>query len=227
MALSAVVLPAPFGPISPRIRPSGSCRSTPSSATVVPNDFRRPSASMHVMASPLFPFGLRWQAFSGAVQQVFRLQSKPLDGCVNLGPPFLQKVPALSLEQHFSRARIHKHPQAPPALHQLFSNQFLIALQDRERIHAIFSRDVSYRRQGVDFLQHPFQDHRHHTVAKLAVDRLTVVPLTVHLFSQLVSAVPLNTTRVTWLAAGQNARGSACPRPCRSSPRCGGSRRQR
>src|SRR5216684_2761238 len=57
MALSAVVLPAPLGPMSPRMRPSSIRKSMPSSATVVPNALRRPRASMTVMASspPLRP----------------------------------------------------------------------------------------------------------------------------------------------------------------------------
>src|SRR5262249_13173496 len=90
-------------------------------------------------------------------------------------------IPALFLEQSLPRALVHEHAQAPPALYQVLVHQLLIAFEDRERIHSIFSRDVTHRRQRVAFLQHTFQDHRHHAVAKLAVDRLTIVPLTVHL----------------------------------------------
>ena len=53
MALSAVVLPAPLGPISPRMRPSSTRISMPSNAIVVPNSLRRPRASMHAMALAL------------------------------------------------------------------------------------------------------------------------------------------------------------------------------
>src|ERR1700722_13474611 len=41
----AVVLPAPFGPSMPRIAPAGTSRSSPSSASVVPNRFVRPCGS--------------------------------------------------------------------------------------------------------------------------------------------------------------------------------------
>src|SRR6185312_8475854 len=43
---TAVVLPAPFGPSTPRMAPRGTSRSSPASATVGPNRFRRPSASI-------------------------------------------------------------------------------------------------------------------------------------------------------------------------------------
>ena len=41
-----VVLPAPFGPRSAKIVPSVTVRSTPSSTTVSPNDFRTPVTTM-------------------------------------------------------------------------------------------------------------------------------------------------------------------------------------
>ena len=44
--LTAVVLPAPLGPSTPRTVPSVTPKSTPSRACVVPNRFFKPSASM-------------------------------------------------------------------------------------------------------------------------------------------------------------------------------------
>src|ERR1700682_3121097 len=46
IALSAVALPATLGPMSPRMRPSSTRRSTLSNATVVPKTLRRPCASI-------------------------------------------------------------------------------------------------------------------------------------------------------------------------------------
>ena len=65
-------------------------------------------------------------------------------------------------------------------LDQLLVDQLLIALQDRERIDPIFGRDGAHRRQRIAFLEHAVEDHRDDPVAKLPVDRLTVVPLSVH-----------------------------------------------
>src|SRR3954467_3824018 len=114
MAFSAVVLPAPFGPMIPTIRPSSTRRSMPSSATVVPNAFRRPRASMHDMASALLVFvrallvrallvrallvgslyGFRLDT-ARAVQQFLRVQAETLNHGHNPGPFFLQKLLAL------------------------------------------------------------------------------------------------------------------------------------
>src|SRR6185437_14555368 len=41
---TAVVVPAPFGPSTPRMAPRGTSGSSPASATVGPNRFRSPSA---------------------------------------------------------------------------------------------------------------------------------------------------------------------------------------
>ena len=92
MALSAVVLPAPLGPMSPRMRPSSTCKSMPSSAIVVPNCLRRPRASMHAMVSALLLSGIRLGAFRACgIEQFLSLQAKPLNRRVNPGPFFVQE----------------------------------------------------------------------------------------------------------------------------------------
>src|SRR5215472_3787235 len=119
MAFSAVVLPAPLGPISPSIRPSSTRKSMPSSATVVPNDLRRPRASMHAIGSTLLLAIIRlfqWPSapvFRG-LQQLIRLQAQPLDGCRDPRPLLGQKFPALALQQQVASAALHKHSQTSP-----------------------------------------------------------------------------------------------------------------
>src|SRR5215831_13877713 len=99
MALSAVVLPAPLGPMSPRMRPSSTRRFTPSSATVAPNDFRRSRASMQGMGSSL-PFS------PGVLEQLFRLEAEPLDVRADPGPLVLEELPPFTLEQPAPRAGV-------------------------------------------------------------------------------------------------------------------------
>src|SRR5882757_2531859 len=109
MALSRVVLPAPLGPISPRMRPSSTHRSMPSSATVGPKLLRSPRAAMADMASAFLLFCFRLRSPGCAVQQVFRLESESLDGCVHPGPFFGKKLLAFCLQQQTARTVIDEH----------------------------------------------------------------------------------------------------------------------
>src|SRR5882762_7950313 len=192
IALSAVVLPAPLGPMSPRMRPSSTRRSTPSNAMVVPKALRKPRASMQAMASSLLLFrfrfrrgGFRWHVLRrrfvvGPVQELFRFQTAPLNKCVNARPLFAEKLLPFALQQHAACAGIDEHAEASSGLDQPLVHQLLIPLQDREWIDPIFSRNIAHGGQGIAFLEHAVEDHGGNTVAQLAVDRLTVVPFTVH-----------------------------------------------
>src|SRR5580765_3201433 len=113
MALSAVVLPAPLGPMSPRMRPSSTRKSTPSSAMVVPKTLRRPRASMHAMASTLllFLFSIGWLTGCGSIQEFFRREAEPLNGGVDSGPLLGEKFLALALQQQIARAGLDEHAE--------------------------------------------------------------------------------------------------------------------
>src|SRR6266567_1126876 len=204
IALSAVVLPAPLGPIIPRIRPSSTRKLMPSSAIVVPNALRRPRASMHAIASALlffcfyFLFGFRpspgRRPAGYTIQQFFRFQAEPLNGCVDSGPFFAKKLLPFALQQQIACSGIDEHAETSSGFDKPLVHQLLIALQDRERIDPIFSRDIAHGRQGIAFLEHAVEYHRDHTVAKLAVNRLTVIPRTVHQVFQraLAGDIPLS-----------------------------------
>src|SRR5437879_2655224 len=119
IALSAVVLPAPLGPMSPRMCPSSTRRSTPSSATVVPKALRRPRASMHAMGSALLAGIRRRRAGCGSCQQLLRRQAETLNRRVDSGPLVGEKLLALALQQQLAGAGIDEHAQASPLLDQL------------------------------------------------------------------------------------------------------------
>src|ERR1019366_121193 len=120
IALSAVVLPAPLGPISARMRPSSTRRSTPSSAIVVPNALRRPRASMHAMASALLLRGIRLRRLRPgnlrrrprAIKYLSRFQAKPMDGGLDPRPLFAHELLPLSLQQRAACAHIDEHAEA-------------------------------------------------------------------------------------------------------------------
>src|SRR6266436_8280391 len=104
------------------MRPSSTRKSIPSTATVVPNAFRRPCASMHAMASALllrrFRFGwfrlcvIRRRPVGSAVHQFFRLQAEPLDGRADPRPFFAKKLLPFALQQQIARTGIDEHAEA-------------------------------------------------------------------------------------------------------------------
>src|SRR5206468_8177407 len=71
-------------------------------------------------------------------------------------------------------------PRPSTRLDEAFVSQLLVALEDGEGIDPILRRDVPHRGKGIAFLEHAVEDHRDDAVAKLAIDRLAVAPLTVH-----------------------------------------------
>src|SRR5688572_9638614 len=180
MALSAVVLPAPFGPMSPTIRPSSIRKAMPSKATVAPKVFRKPRASMHCIPSALLLPPFRLGHFPLPAQELFRTEAKALNVRVDPRPLFTQKLLPLALHQRIARSFIDEHAQTASGLHQTFVRQLLVSLEDRDRIDPVFGRDRAHRRKRIAFLQNSVENHRHHPVANLTVDRLPVVPLTVH-----------------------------------------------
>src|SRR5512143_256995 len=123
IALSAVVLPAPFGPMSPRMWPSSSRRFTPSRATVVPKALRRPRASMHAMASALL---LRRFRLHGPVQELFHLQAEPLDRGLHPGPFLAEEPLPFALQQQAAHPAVDEHSQAAPGFDEPLVHQQLI-----------------------------------------------------------------------------------------------------
>src|SRR5712692_2986965 len=172
--------------MSPRMRPSSTRKSTPSTAMVVPKAFQRPRASMHAMAlAPLLRGIRRRPAACGSIQQFFRCEAEPLNGCVDLGPLVGKKFLAFALQQQIARAGIDEHAATSLTLDKLLVDQLLIALQNRERIDPIFRRDVPHGRQRIAFFEHAVEYHRDDAVTELAVNRLAVVPLKIHSVFQI------------------------------------------
>src|SRR5437867_10248221 len=160
IALSAVVLPAPFGPMSPRMRPSSTRRLTSSSATVVPKTLRSPRAS--IVAITLFPLCLGTALRSGI--EFFLRQTKPLNLFREPRPFIGQKFLAFALQQQIAGAGFHEHPETSPLFDQLLIYQFLISFENSERIEAVLGRDVAHGRQRIAFFEHPVENHMHDTI---------------------------------------------------------------
>ena len=134
----------------------------------------------HGFSAPLPRHPTRTRLVAAASSSSSRRQAEPLNGRVDPGPLLREEPLAFALQQQTARAGIDEHAAASLALDELLVDQLLIALQDRERIDPVLGRDRAHGRQRIAFLEHAVEDHGDDTVAKLAVDRLTVVPLTIH-----------------------------------------------
>src|SRR6266480_629607 len=141
IALSAVVLPAPLGPINPRIRPSSTRRSTLSKATVVPKTLRSLCASITAIASFSFHQFAKTPLCRG--NKFSPRQTEPLNLRRNAWPFFRQKFLPFAFQQQFARTSFDEHPEAAFHLDQILINQLLISLQHRKRIDPVLSRHIA------------------------------------------------------------------------------------
>src|SRR5437867_11574172 len=105
--------------MSPRIWPSSTRKSTPSSAMVVPKALRRPCASMVAIASALLFSSRRVFAGCDSVQQVFRGQAEPLNGRVDRVTLFRVNLLQLALQHQIERACIDEHAETSHLLYKL------------------------------------------------------------------------------------------------------------
>jgi hypothetical protein len=113
-------------------------------------------------------------------QQFIRLQAEPLNGSVDPGPLFLKKLLALASQQQTAGASLNEHAETAPLLDEFLVNQLLITLQNRKRIQPVVGRHVAHGGQRIAFFEQAVEDQGHDAVPKLAVNRLAVIPLTVH-----------------------------------------------
>src|SRR6266446_891310 len=180
IALSAVVLPAPFGPMRPRIRPYLTRRSTLSSATVVPKTLRSPCASIVAIRLALLPLSRLGTPLRRGGIELLLGQTKPLNLFRNSRPFVSEKFLTFALQQQIARAGSNEHAKTSLHLDQLLIDQLLIRLQNGERIDPILGRDVAHRRQRIAFFEHAVENHMDATIAKLAINRLTIIPFTTH-----------------------------------------------
>src|SRR5215831_6984680 len=130
IALSAVVLPAPLGPMSPRMRPSSTRRSMPSTATVLPNVLRRPRASMQGMASALLRWARPLVAARRSFEQFARLESEAFDRRANARPVLGQKLLPFVPQEQRARPGDDEHAEPAPFLDEAVVSQRLVGLED-------------------------------------------------------------------------------------------------
>src|ERR1035437_4452613 len=103
-----------------------------------------------------------------------------MDDRENLRPLLVEKPFTLSGQQQPPRAVADVHAATAAFLDQTFVNQLLIALQHRQWIEPIISRNRANGGQRITLLQRALENQGYHSIAQLAIDRLVVVPIRVH-----------------------------------------------
>src|ERR1700720_2421356 len=124
MVLSAVVLPAPFGPMRPTIRPASTSKLTASSARTPRYDLvsaRALTISLIIISWCRGP----WRTGSGdaAFQKLAWRESEPLHGRVDLGPLFSEEALTLVREQGLACAGTDEHAQTAALLNELLIDE--------------------------------------------------------------------------------------------------------
>src|SRR5262249_27712642 len=93
-----------------------------------------------------------------------------------------------------TRTRFDEHAEAALHLDQVLIDQLLIGLQHSKRIDPEFGCDSTHRWQRIAFVEHAIEDHMHATIAKLAIDWLSIIPFTIH--SQWFTSLVRPTLRI-------------------------------
>ena len=114
------------------------------------------------------------------LQQRGRVEAQALDRRQHARPLGDEEFLALVAHEVNARARRDEHAAAATFLDEPFVDQLLVTLEHRERIERVLGRHAAHRRQCIAFGERAFEDHRHHLVAELTIDRLVVVPGGVH-----------------------------------------------
>ncbi len=103
-----------------------------------------------------------------------------MDGGLEVRPFFDEELLAFGLEEEVAGSGGDEHAAAATAFDDALVDQLLVALEDGEGVDAVFGGNGADRGKGFTFLEEAVEDHGDDAAAKLAVDRLTVVPLEFH-----------------------------------------------
>ena len=106
-----------------------------------------------------------------------------MDERKNVRPLLLEESLSLAGEQQQPRAVADVHAATAAFVDQPFVDELLVSLQDGERIQAVIRGYRPHGGQWIALLERSFQDEGNHPIAQLAIDRLIVVPMGIHLAS--------------------------------------------
>src|SRR5437870_7563750 len=93
---------------------------------------------------------------------------------------FAKEFLPFAVQQSIARAGFDEHAQAAPLLDEFLIHQFLVSLQHSEWIHTVLRCDIPHRWKRVAFFERTVENHVHNAIAKLAINRLMIIPFTIH-----------------------------------------------
>src|SRR5579859_2299553 len=172
MARSALVLPAPLGPMRPTMRPASILKLARSNATCAPYFLVRFFASMSgAMISFVLGFAAGRRGRVGDSRrlgkQFLRGESEPVDDGENLRPILVEEAFALAGQQQPPRAIAHVHAPSAALFDQIFIDQLLIALEHGEGIEPIVRSHRPHGGQMITLLERTLEDEGDHSIAQL------------------------------------------------------------
>ena len=123
------------------------------------------------------------------LEQFFWIQAEPANGRVHSWPMLVQKFLPFTFYQQIARAGFNEHAKTSPLFDELLVDEFLVGFEDSERIDSILGCDIAHRRQRIAFFEDAVENHMDDAITKLAVNRLTIIPFTVHDSSNVPDSV--------------------------------------
>src|SRR4029077_2356638 len=96
------------------------------------------------------------------------------------GPSIGKKLLPFPLEQKIPGAGLDEHAEDAPGFYKLRAAELLIGFDSGEGIDTIFRRDTAHRRQRIAIVEQAVENHSDDTIPQLSINRLTVVPFTIH-----------------------------------------------
>jgi hypothetical protein len=114
------------------------------------------------------------------VEKIVGGEAEALDGGVEMRPVLGEKLLAFGVEQEVAGSGGDEHAKAAAGFDDSLVDQLLIALEDGERVDAVFGGHGADGGKRLTLFEQAVEDHGDDAAAKLAVDRLGVVPLVVH-----------------------------------------------
>lgn len=120
-----------------------------------------------------------------ALEQLFRGKAESLNGRLDARPFVREKALALVAQQHLACTWFHEHPEASSRLDEVLLHELLIGLEHREGVDPVFRGDIAHRGQRSALVERAVQNAGDDKVPELSIDRLTVIPINIHIYTQL------------------------------------------